>query len=190
MAIDRVQPLKLESPASGGTEEDLFPTSTDRNEDYLDSRGLAVQDGSSNDETTVIDRSGNDMRFTDGNNVSPVTLTQLLESAGGGITTAQHKALKDLIHFLDDGPGDGWASGSFKETLPSANPFPTSEVWWTSPGKTAKIVSLDITRNANQTPAIEVWKIYDTDGSTVLVTITDTMSYSGIFETTRTRTWA
>jgi len=113
-----------------------------------------------------------------------------LRSGGGGITDAQHKALKDLIHFIDDGPADGWASGAYKEILPAANPFPNQEIWWTSSGKTARIVSLDITRNANKTPATEVWKVYDTDGSTILVTVTDTISYSGVFETTRTRTWA
>ena len=36
----------------------------------------------------------------------------------------------------------------------------------------------------------EQWKVYDTDGSTVLATITDAISYSGLFETSRTRTIA
>lgn len=111
-------------------------------------------------------------------------------SGGGGITEGQHKALRDLIHFLDDGPGDGFASGAYKETLPSADPFPTSEIWWTSAAKTHKILELTITRNANKTPATEVWRMYDSDGSTVLITLTDTIVYSGIFETTRTRTWS
>lgn len=110
--------------------------------------------------------------------------------SGAGLTEAQHNALKQLIHFIDDGPTDGWASGAYKETLPSGSPFPTQEIWWTTSGKTHKIVSLDITRNANKTPATEVWKIYAADGSTVLVTLTDTISYSGIFETSRTRTWS
>jgi hypothetical protein len=36
-------------------------------------------------------------------------------------------------------------------------------------------------------PTTEEWKMYDTDGSTVLATVTDTISYSGPFETSRTR---
>lgn len=190
MTIDRVQPLKLEDPATGGTDTDLFPETAKRNEDYLDTRGVAIQDDTSNDETTVLSRSGDDMTFKDGNHPSPVTLTNLLESASGGITEAEHAAIKQLIHFLDDGPGTGWASGAYKETLPSADPFPTQEIWWTSSAKTHKIASLDITRDASKKPTAEVWKIYATDGSTVLVTLTDAITYSGIFETTRTRTWA
>ena len=77
MAIDRVQPLKLESSTSG-TEIDEFPTSLDKNEDYVDARGIALQDGTSDDETTLFDRDGNDMRFKDGNNTSYHTLSQLI----------------------------------------------------------------------------------------------------------------
>ena len=110
--------------------------------------------------------------------------------SGSGLSEAQHKALRQLIHFIDSGPAEGFASGAYHEQLPSADPFPTSAIWWTSSGKTSKIVELTITRNANKTPATEEWKMYDTDGSTVLVTVTDTISYSGIVETTRTRTIA
>lgn len=107
--------------------------------------------------------------------------------SGTGLSASAHKALKDLIHFLDDGPADGWASGAYREV--TGSPWPSAIVWWTSAAKTHKIVSLDITRNANKTPSVEVWKGYDTDGSTVLVTLTDTISYSGVSETSRTRTW-
>lgn len=190
MALDRVQPLKIEGSDTGGTDEDLFPTGANRNEDFLDCRGITVQNDSSDDEVTVVSRDASDnMTFKDGANATSVTLTDLVAGTGG-ITEASHKVLKDLIHFIDDGPGDGWASGSFKETLPTADPFPTQEIWWTTTGKTHKIVSLDTTRNVNKTPATEVWKIYAADGSTVLVTVTDTIAYSGVFETTRTRTWA
>lgn len=110
-----------------------------------------------------------------------------LMNLGGGLSAVTHKTLRQLIHFIDDGPAEGFASGSFKEILPAANPFPTSEVWWESSSKLKKILELTTTRNANQTPATEEWKMYDTDGSTVLVTLTDTIAYSGVFETTRTR---
>ena len=156
MAVDRVQPLKIEGTDTGGTDQDLFPTGANRNEDYLDCRGVTVQNDSSDDEAAIVSRDASDnMTFKDGANVIPVSLSDLVAGAGG-ITVAGHKALQDLIHFIDDGPADGWASGSFKELLPAANPFPTQEIWWTTSGKTHKIVSLDITRNANKTPATEV----------------------------------
>lgn len=105
---------------------------------------------------------------------------------GSGISESAHRTLRQLIHFIDEGPAEGFVSGAFHETLP-ATPFPTSFIWWTSAAKTHKIVELTLTLNANKTPATEEWKMYDTDGTTVLVTVTDTISYSGIFETTRTR---
>lgn len=124
---------------------------------------------------------------TQGSGSAPVWDTPA--GGGGGITESQHNALRQLIHFISDGPGTGETSGAYRESLPAADPFPTSVIWYTDSGKTAKIVELTITRNANQTPSTEVWEMYDTDGSTVLVTLTDTISYSGIFETSRTRTW-
>jgi hypothetical protein len=107
--------------------------------------------------------------------------------AGGGITADEHKILRQLIHFIDEGPGGGFASGAYKEILPAANPFPTQTIWWESSLKLQKIVEKNITRNANQTPATIQWKMYDTDGSTVLETVTDTITYSGVFEISRTR---
>lgn len=107
--------------------------------------------------------------------------------SASGVTEAAHKTLRQLIHFIDDGPAEGFASGAYREILPSASPFPTSVVWWTSAAKTAKIVEKLITRNSNQTPSQIQWKVYAVDGTTVLATVTDTISYSGVFETSRTR---
>lgn len=105
---------------------------------------------------------------------------------GSGISEAQHKTLRQLIHFIEDGPAEGFASGAYKETTP-AGPFPTSEVWWESGSKLKKIVSLDTTWTGPNITQ-EVWRIYDVDGSTVLATVTDVVSYTGIFESSRTRT--
>jgi len=107
---------------------------------------------------------------------------------GSGISEAQHRVLRQLIHFIEDGPAEGFASGAYKETLPAADPFPTSFIWWESAAKLKKIVEEIVTYNANKTIATDQWKVYDTDGSTVLATVTDTISYSSIFEVSRTRT--
>jgi hypothetical protein len=109
--------------------------------------------------------------------------------SGTGLSESAHKTLRHLIHFIDDGPAGGFASGAYKETLPSASVFPTSEIWWESSSKLKKIVELTTTWAGSKITA-EEWKMYDTDGSTVLVTVTDAISYSGVFETTRTRTIA
>ena len=102
-----------------------------------------------------------------------------------------HKALLHLIHFLDDGPGDGFASGSYKETLygttGGAAALISEEIWWTTSGKTQRIVDLTVTYTG-ALPTTEVWRMYDSSG-TLAVTLTDAITYSGAFETTRTRTW-
>lgn len=79
--VDRVQPLKIESPTSGGTQTDLFPTSVNVQEDYLECAGLAVQDADNRDETTLIYRDGYDLMFQDVNNPVAYTLTELAAGA-------------------------------------------------------------------------------------------------------------
>lgn len=97
----------------------------------------------------------------------------------------------DIQPFLADaGPSIGYASGSYCETLPSGAAFPTSEIWYTSSGKTTKIIQLTITRDSNKKPTQEQYILYGSDGVTVISTVTDNISYQGAFETSRTRTIA
>lgn len=108
--------------------------------------------------------------------------------AGGGISDAQHRALRHLIHFIEFGPCDGFGTGPlYSETLPAGSPFPTSEVWYDDNTKAKKIVEWSCTYNSNQTYSTETWAVYDTDGTTKLVEVVDTISYSGVFETSRSR---
>lgn len=127
-----------------------------------------------------------EVRFT-GTRFSMYDSTGEFDPNGDGVNEAEHKALRDLIHFVDHGPADGWASGSYKESVYSGVTL-TNETWWESNSKIKKIVQLDVTYSG-VFPSTEVWKMYDTDGSSVLVTLTDAISYSGAFESTRMRTW-
>jgi hypothetical protein len=108
-------------------------------------------------------------------------------TTGSGLSPGGHKALRDLIHFIDEGPADGFVTGAYKESVFSGAKL-TNETWWESAAKSKKIVQLDVTYTG-VLPTTEVWKMYDTDGTTVLVTLTDAVTYSGVFEDTRTRTW-
>lgn len=108
---------------------------------------------------------------------------------GSGLTAPQHAALRQLIHLADtDGPREGWPSGVYQEVLGGL--FPTSAIWWTSAAKITKIVEETVTYNANKTINTDQWKAYAADGTTVLATITDTWTYSGVNPTSRTRTIA
>ena len=109
-----------------------------------------------------------------------------LITAASGVTNESHRTLRHLIHFIDDGPGDGFTSGAYREVI-DPSPTPSGMVWWESSSKLKKLVSLDLTWTANRVIE-EEWKIYDTDGSSVLATVTDTINYTGVFETDRTRT--
>jgi hypothetical protein len=105
--------------------------------------------------------------------------------SGGGITEAQHSILRQLIHFIDNGPAEGFASGAYREMVGTV--FPTAIIWWESSAKLKKIVEKLLTWTG-ATPTTIVWKVYAADGVAVLATVTDAISYSGPFEVSRVRT--
>lgn len=108
-------------------------------------------------------------------------------TGGTGLTEEEHKILRQLIHFIDDGPAEGFTSGAYRETTGTV--FPTAIVWWESSAKLKKIVE-KLTTWSGPFPTTIVWKVYATDGVTVLATVTDTITWSGPFESSRTRTIA
>lgn len=185
MSLDKIKPLKIESINTGGDSDDEFPTSLDPEHDYVECRGIVLDTDSVKDESTVISRDGDDMTFKDTNNSTPVTLSELIAGTGG-LTEEGHKILRQLIHFIDDGPAEGFASGAYKEVTGTV--FPTAIVWYDKEDEETrkKIVERLITwTGANATQ--DQWKVYDASDSLV-ATVTDAISYSGVFETHRTRT--
>ena len=188
---DRVQLVRQESTAKGGDDADVddfyVDGPLDPTEDAPEVQGVFFQDiADPLDEEVYITRNSDDMIFTDKTVGIEVSLTDLLATASGsGITELQHKALRDVIHFID-GPGDGFASGAYRETV--GGPFPTSVTWYESNTKVDKIIEKTITRPTLAAPTPITWKMYGTDGSTVLVTVQDDIAYTGVFETSRTRT--
>jgi len=72
--VDKVRPLKLESTATGGSQDDLFPTALNPSEDYVSVKGVAFE----NDDLSRIERdpSGN-INFAD-TIVGEITLEELL----------------------------------------------------------------------------------------------------------------
>lgn len=118
---------------------------------------------------------------------TPIAWTEFGTS---GITALEHQTLRQLIHFIEEGPGSGFATGAFKEVIGGL--FPTSITWWTSAAKTAKIVEKLIDRTTfpatNLKPTPITWRVYDAATGTVVVgEIVDTITYSGAAEVSRTR---
>ena len=195
---EQVRAQVTESTGLGGDGNDDYgvPAGIDPTEDVLVAAGIffgAPGNAQPSDGTVAIyiDPADGKLYFEDIDNLGPGarrTLADLVAGVGG-LTVEAHKALRQLIHFIDDGPAEGFLSGAFKETTGTV--FPTAEIWYVvgSVPPAGKIVEL-LTTWTGVNITQEVWKMYDTDGSTVLVTVTDAISYSGVFETSRTRTVA
>jgi hypothetical protein len=98
-------------------------------------------------------------------------------------STATTIKMKDFINA----PVDDFASGLFR-TVTMGTVAPSNITWWTDNTQTTKIFESNYTRNAAQVATSIEHKLYDTDGVTVLKTVTDAITYSGIIETSRTRT--
>lgn len=110
-----------------------------------------------------------DWRFT---NVSPTTPPQDLEGL--------HKTLRHLVHLAEEGgPWDGFSAAPYQEFKTGSGPWDYGYIWWESSSKVNKIIEKTISYNANVTPSTIVWVVYDVDGSTALVTATDTYAYTG-----------
>lgn len=71
--VDKVKPLKIESPALGGSQTDPFPQETDPSEDYLAAKGVAFENL---DSTRVFSEDGV-MKFEDSENPEICTLSDL-----------------------------------------------------------------------------------------------------------------
>ena len=118
--------------------------------------------------------------------LSAADKTKLDGIAAGAIDASLHATLRTLEHWMSDGPLEGY-SGAYMETLPSGSVFPTQYVWWVDSSKAAKLMDETVTYNSNYTVASVRSRMYASDGTTVALTLTDTMTYTGVFETSRTR---
>jgi len=190
--LNRVQLQKQESATGGGDQDDfdnfLF-SPLDPTEDAPDVAGFYIQEsGVVKDKAVAIYREDGEMWFEDATHsgVNRVNLDDMTAAASSGISTTTHRTLRQLIHFIDDGPAEGFASGAYKETSYSGINV-ILEVWYDDSSKSNKIIELNISYSGIN-PITEEWKMYDTDGSTVLATITDSITYTGINEISRTRT--
>jgi len=175
MTITRTRPQK-DSPIDGS--EEPF----DHNSDAVDARGVYVQNDTSDNTSVLISRdASNNMTFADGVVSGTKTLTDLL-NAGSGVTENQHASLLQLIHFLDEGPAKGFATGATKTV--TGGIFPSNISWFRA--DTKLLLKQTITWSG-PVPTVIKSELYDSDGTTILETVQDTITYSGIFEVSRVR---
>jgi hypothetical protein len=108
-----------------------------------------------------------------------------LPGGGGGISEADHKILRQLIHFIDNGPAEGFASAAYRTVTGTV--FPTAIIWYdkATAGKVKIVEKLISWTGVN--PTTIAWKVYDA-AEALIATVSDAVSYTGVFETSRTRT--
>lgn len=188
---DRVQIIKRESSSGGGdaADEQPWPEPIDAPEDGIECAGVFGREtgDAGSEEGCVIWREGGVWKAFDTVNGSPASPIELLNQvAGGGITAAQHRSLRQLIHFVSDGPTTGFTAALTREQ--DGTLFPT-EIRWKENG--VLLLKKQIERSAggatNLKPTPITWTLYDTDGTTQLEVATDTITYTGIYPTGITR---
>lgn len=93
--------------------------------------------------------------------------------------------LKKLLFYVNEGPVEGFSVG-YKEII--GQPFPTNVTWYSDALNTKKIVEKIIIRNPIQMPTSTTWHLYDLDGTTIIKSLTDSITYTNnVFETSRVR---
>lgn len=112
--VDKVRPLKIEKSGEG-TEIDPFPTETDPSEDYLASKGLALE----NSDSTVIYGDSGVMKFKDTEKTTPHSLDNLLDAefedfdptGTSLISTKTGPAIRELAAGGGTGASPGFSFG-------------------------------------------------------------------------------
>ena len=103
--------------------------------------------------------------------------------SGTGLNAGSHQALLQLIHFIDQGPAKGFVSGATSATTYSGA-FPVEVLWTRQDGNDLLRKTMTYT---GAFPTTIDWKMYAADGTTIVEQVTDTIVYTGAFETSRTR---
>jgi len=161
VALDKVKPLKLESADTGGVENDEFPTSMDPTEDFVECAGLVIDDATHEDESTVIWRTADDMKFKDTNNPGGYTLTQLA-------------AVGDLINlYLENDPPTPGTDYSNTYTGQRVD-----QEQWKRTSDASLLKQIDYTYTG-QKLTTEVRKVFAANGTTILGQLTITYTYTG-----------
>lgn len=178
------------SGTSGGSADGYFTvnsivddTTFTINESFSDSTGGIVQFRHASGSSKVgFNPTG--LNTISSNNVQDA----IKEAVQNSLTTFQHQTLRQLIHFIDEGPADGFASGAYKEVNPPGVILPTSIIWYEDNTLSKKIVEQSIVWSGI-VPSTITWMVYNIDGVTVAHTVSDSITYmNNIFEVTRTRT--
>ena len=102
----------------------------------------------------------------------------------GTLDPATHETLRQLIHFIDEGPANGFLSGAYREVTGTL--YPTAITWYDSAAPGHKKIVEKLITWTGVLPTTIAWNMYDATGA-LIATVTDIITYSGVYETHRTR---
>jgi hypothetical protein len=116
-------------------------------------------------------------------------IDEVSNNSGTLLTKTEHTVLRQLTHLADGvgGPFENFISGAYREFNGSFL-APSSISWYTNSLKQFKILEKTILYTTFLSPNVITWTVFDIDGITALSSVTDTIYYSGVFETHRVRT--
>lgn len=143
---DKIKPLKLENPATGGTENDGFPTEADPSEDYITGKGFAFE----NNDNRLIDLNGSgQIQFKDAIETSYITVRQLRtavnnlfdNTSNGFIATNVQAAIEEIAGLSGQNAAGNVGEVQYRGT--NAGSFAASNLFKWSTSKTALIVGTD-----------------------------------------------
>jgi hypothetical protein len=176
--VDRVQLTKYETSALGGDDADTlpYPAPIAPQEDAIEVAGVYLQDASNRDETVLIDRNGDDMRFTDPNNSGGVTLSALVRSVSKVGTPVNN----ELAVWTGDGTIEGESELTYDgATLSITGDLSAQKAALTGPIRMTEVAAAD----ADEAGKGQIWvkdntpnDLYFTDDTGVdhLVSLTET----------------
>ena len=155
MSLDVAKPIKWQ-------EEDYDYTILNPLTEHLNAFGYIFADN----EDIRIDKDGQgNLQFRDIVSGGPHKLSDLLESASGGITESQHRGLDQLTHIISE--------DSYTEIIRSYGKVLNVTIW-TDNSKTTKIREVDLSRTSGKVSQI-ITKQYDVIG-TLIETYTETIT--------------
>jgi len=97
--------------------------------------------------------------------------------------------IRQILILESQGPMEGFGTGSlfYSCSYEENKPFVSSSCWYTDISKSQKIFEKIFIRNSKHIAEQIVYKVYNEDGVTVKTTITDIVTYDGVFEQSRQR---
>lgn len=119
------------------------------------------------------------------NNILGVTLISssvvsgTFSGDGGNLQNISRK----LINYINNGPVEEY-NNPYLEVTPFNSAFPTSSIWYTDNTKTKKVYEEYYERYSGSATLINpnpiTYKLYKSDGVTILIQATDTVTYSSL----------